>query len=266
MKKSRKKILLSSIAMLLVALVALGSATFAWFSVSKTVTADQISVKAVATAGLEISNTGADGTYATSVHFSDATPVDLKPVSWDIVSDHPGYIPGGNVAPDGGAYTGTDYKSVGSRPTVADTGVRKGSNTYFAVYDVWVRSAAEGSTRVGHNVDVNVKAAAGDKDGTGFVRAYLIDKSTASNSKVFAAGAATTTAIAGTDSSASGGTASVSAVDFNSTENHVTATDATTNGKAYELVVWYEGTDADCVDGGKNAVANLTLEFTATDM
>ncbi len=48
MTKSRKKILLSSIAMLLVALVALGSATFAWFTVQKTVTADTMKVSATA--------------------------------------------------------------------------------------------------------------------------------------------------------------------------------------------------------------------------
>ena len=50
----RKKALLSSVAMLLVALVALGSATFAWFTQNPTVNADGLSLKATAAAGLQI--------------------------------------------------------------------------------------------------------------------------------------------------------------------------------------------------------------------
>lgn len=54
MTKSRKRMLLSSVAMLLVALVALGSATFAWFTTNKTVTADGFSGKASSAVGLKI--------------------------------------------------------------------------------------------------------------------------------------------------------------------------------------------------------------------
>ncbi len=50
----RKKALLSSVAMLLVALVALGSATFAWFTQNPTVNADGLSLQATASAGLQI--------------------------------------------------------------------------------------------------------------------------------------------------------------------------------------------------------------------
>jgi len=50
----RKKALLSSVAMLLVALVALGSATFAWFTQNPTVNATGLSLQATASAGLQI--------------------------------------------------------------------------------------------------------------------------------------------------------------------------------------------------------------------
>ncbi|MBQ7133699.1 MAG: hypothetical protein IJO20_04305 [Ruminococcus sp.] len=50
----RKKALLSSVAMLLVALVALGSATFAWFTTNPQVSADGLTLKATASAGLQI--------------------------------------------------------------------------------------------------------------------------------------------------------------------------------------------------------------------
>lgn len=53
----RSKMLLSSIAMLLVALVALGSATFAWYSINRTVTASEMTVKASTVGGLLITST-----------------------------------------------------------------------------------------------------------------------------------------------------------------------------------------------------------------
>ena len=52
--KFRRRALLSSVAMLLVALVALGSATFAWFTENPVVTASGISAKGEVSQGLEI--------------------------------------------------------------------------------------------------------------------------------------------------------------------------------------------------------------------
>lgn len=52
--KFRKRALLSSVAMLLVALIALGSATFAWFAANPNATAKGISVKTTASTGLVI--------------------------------------------------------------------------------------------------------------------------------------------------------------------------------------------------------------------
>lgn len=60
MKKSRKKMLLSSIAMLLVALVALGSATFAWYITNATVTAEKTQFSAASADGLVIRHTKSD--------------------------------------------------------------------------------------------------------------------------------------------------------------------------------------------------------------
>ena len=57
MTKTRKKMLLSSIAMLLVALVALGSATFAWYITNATVTAKTSQFSAASADGLVIRQT-----------------------------------------------------------------------------------------------------------------------------------------------------------------------------------------------------------------
>lgn len=57
--KFRKRALLSSVAMLLVALVALGSATFAWFTTNKTVNASGVQMTTTAQAGLMVLAEGA---------------------------------------------------------------------------------------------------------------------------------------------------------------------------------------------------------------
>ena len=53
--KSRKRLLISSIAMLLVAMIALGTATFAWFTSSTTATANGIKVSTIKSSELQIS-------------------------------------------------------------------------------------------------------------------------------------------------------------------------------------------------------------------
>lgn len=88
MTKSRKRMLLSSIAMLLVALVALGSATYAWFTINRTVTADKIKVEAAVGSGLVISNTITPN-FTRDVSFADDYSV-LYPVSIN-VPGVPGY-------------------------------------------------------------------------------------------------------------------------------------------------------------------------------
>ncbi len=52
--KSRKRLLISSVAMLLVAMLALGTATFAWFTTSPTANASGVILKATASQGLKV--------------------------------------------------------------------------------------------------------------------------------------------------------------------------------------------------------------------
>jgi hypothetical protein len=271
MKTSRKKMLLSSIAMLLVALVALGSATYAWFSISKTVTANNMQIKAVATAGLEISKTSATSGYdPVSVSFGqdDDTNYDLKPVSWvpaitkssDAFASftNKGYIPNANIASPGVApYTGTTWTDTTDKPA---TTLGKSTKGYFATYPIWIRSAAEDGTRVAHTVSASVKIEGND---AGFARAYLVDAETADNSKVFAD---TSTSFAASTGTGAATTANVTGVKASEETTSVTGTDTTENGKLFYLVVWFDGQDSNCVDSAKGGFGKFTVSFTATDM
>ncbi|MBQ5347960.1 MAG: hypothetical protein IIU39_07915 [Ruminococcus sp.] len=257
MKNTRKKMLLSSLAMLLVALVALGSATYAWFSVSKTVKADQMKVKAVAAAGLKISNTGANGTFENIVHFgqnSDSNAYSLKPVSWNGAVDS-GYIPNGNVAEGGVAsYDGTFKAAASAAPSVATSGVRMGENGYFAEYDVWVKSAAA----VAHSVSAKVTI---DGDNDAIARCQLVDVATPANTKIFADSASDYACVTAAGSTKVNYTATAQG-----TDKEVSSTLADETARQFKLIVWFDGEDAQCLDGAKEKTADITVEFTATDM
>lgn len=78
----RKKALLSSVCMLLVALVALGSATFAWFSANPNADATGISAKTHAAAGLVIrTETDRTWSHAAKLYNGQTDVKDLQPVS-----------------------------------------------------------------------------------------------------------------------------------------------------------------------------------------
>ncbi len=78
----RKKALLSSVAMLLVALVALGSATFAWFAANPYAEVTGLSMKTTASTGLVVS-TDSDTVWSHSaaLYKDQAAAFDLQPVS-----------------------------------------------------------------------------------------------------------------------------------------------------------------------------------------
>ena len=98
MTKSRKRMLLSSIAMLLVALVALGSATFAWYVSNATVTASTTQAKASTADGLVIRKTTSD-TWADSITYtSDGANKSLNPAAFDYTKTTTGTFNGMSAA------------------------------------------------------------------------------------------------------------------------------------------------------------------------
>ena len=76
--KTRRRLLISSIAMLLVAMLALGTATFAWFTSSTTATANGINVKTIKASELQISS--ATGGWGTTVDYGVSNKI-LMPTS-----------------------------------------------------------------------------------------------------------------------------------------------------------------------------------------
>ena len=80
----RKKALLSSVAMLLVALVALGSATFAWFTANPKANAAGLDLKTTASTGLVVRTDSDDQwSHAAALYKGQSAAFDLTPVSQD---------------------------------------------------------------------------------------------------------------------------------------------------------------------------------------
>lgn len=75
---SKRRVLISSLSMLLVAAVSLGTATYAWFTSSTTATASKINVKTIKASELQISKS--DRTWGTTVEYGVANKV-LLPAS-----------------------------------------------------------------------------------------------------------------------------------------------------------------------------------------
>ncbi len=80
----RKKALLSSVAMLLVAFIALGSATFAWFTANPKAYASGIKLKTTASTGLVIrTETDEAWSHAAALYKGQTDAFNLNPVSQD---------------------------------------------------------------------------------------------------------------------------------------------------------------------------------------
>lgn len=261
--KSRKKILLSSIAMLLVALVALGSATYAWFTVNKTVTAGTMQITAAAPSGLQIT---ADGTtWGTTVSYAANDVETLYPVS--LAKDaSTGYYPRA-VASEGvwtNAPSASLWSSIAVPFTAADTVAAAGDanegkfvtcNNYYRVYKVGVRSE--------------------DGSNIGSVNATISVTGTGSNyTKVQLFNAAKTSAVLNyTDEDYTPVTAITAATDTPTIANSAVSNNATgqviadlstggTSGTYFYVVVYFEGNDGDCVNNNAGKPGNVTLTFT----
>ena len=123
--KFRKKALLSSVAMLLVALVALGSATFAWFANNPTATATGLVMKTVADSGLVVQseseyaahNLKSSGSGANLENYTHATKLNQV-----LVGDAPvGEAADTRTIQDGSTFT-LDPISLNYEATDADIG------------------------------------------------------------------------------------------------------------------------------------------------
>ena len=235
MLKSRKKMLLSSIAMLLVALVALGSATFAWYVSNATVTAETTQAKASTADGLVIRKTTTD-TWADSISYtSDGAGKSLNPAAFDYTKTTTGTFNGMSAAKGTSEAVGT-YSEAGTALT--SWNAIKGVVAYDDFYVATTKGGAtqavtltiSGSTVAGTYINVLV-----------FVDGNLVG-SVNSTDKATATGRTSAGAAGGTLTHTKLGVATTS---FNVSAN-TSATGVAQDGSHVEVIAYPDGEDALC--------------------
>lgn len=261
--KSRKRLLISSIAMLLVAMLALGTATFAWFTQDTTATADTVYAQTVKASSLQITDKSSptDSDWGTYINYglgsksgNDITYQTMFPAS---------------------SGDGTNWFTAVSDAEHATTGTRVGNATpvtptatnpkYVFKSMLNVRNGGdEGSIE---NVKITLSWGTSPSD---YARIALVP---AKVDGTFATNADFTTSVYDTEGESYKGQLTVNT----ETSSNITGKTTTTinigtgtnhtldagQAEYYVLFIWFEGQDADCID--TNAGQKITnFTFTVT--
>lgn len=251
--KSRKRLLISSVAMLLVAMLALGTATFAWFTQNTSATADQLSVKTVKASELLLSKTTGD--WSDQIHYEYMGKV-LKPAS----------------SVDGTHWFTAIAKSKNGFEAADGDAKDISNNLDGYVFKEQLNVCNNGKAAV-EKVKINFELKETEAvDGAKYVRVAIVpaDKRgadatvTAANFKdgVFASAADTAEAL----KDAAKTTEIVTAKSGAAGEVEVgtlTAKGEVGSAKYYNLYVWFEGQDEDCKDANAgNVMPEITFTVT----
>ena len=250
--KFRKRMLLSSVAMLLVALVALGSATFAWFSQNAKATAEGITAKTQRGSNIVVSEDGS--IYDDAITFATFASGFYNPVT-----------PGANMASPVWKTTTADAVDAGIKGT-EKTYDNATANSDYTATDLYIKYDTPDTTAE-QAVDIKFTVVDNGSSTTqNFLRVALVPVGTATTSLVanpVVWGNATDDYAKAPDSmpaTLAAGSATTSIVTTN-TASPVISNITLTGGTPihFNVFVWYEGTDPHCIDS--NADNNFTINF-----
>lgn len=268
---SRKRLLISSVAMLLVAMLALGTATFAWFTTDTTTQAKGISVQTSKKSLLLVSSRTSEWTDNLNYNFgTDAAKNLLQPASsydgahWYKAQADNGLsgaakngekITGvGTTAAEGNVFCNMlNVKNTGAEPaenvmitaTINETAVTSGKN--------YLRVAL---------VPSNCKADTGRGTAT-------VESAQEFRDNIYSAGddAAKPVEYVGASVADTQGAIKAADLDVSTKGNSISVNAGTLKkdeAKYYMLIVWFEGQDEDCQDANAgNEMPNITFNITA---
>lgn len=252
-KSSRKRLLISSVAMLLVAMLALGTATFAWFTSSTQAKANGINVQTIKSSELQISSVSTD--WGTTVDYGVENKT-LLPASTS----------NGTAWFKGNAALKTSFAAK-AETLAAVNDTEKGSYYFVDQLNVRNNGAADvNNVEISFSVpndylrvalvETSAKGAGQANTGTFTTSVYdnagiaynalseaSLDNTVAITPKSTGKLTVGTGTLKGKDSMGSGAT--------------------TGEAKYYNLYVWFEGQDEECIDSNAGAVIR-DIEFTVS--
>lgn len=238
---SRKKVLVSSVAMMMVATVSLGSATFAWFSTKTTATAENVNVKTTQASSLVLSLD--KNTWSSNI--------DLGIDNGKIGPEKGAMIlePGSTAnLSDWFAGTSTGY----DQGTIDKATIEPGkANTNYVAKTFYIKSIGQSL-----DVDWSIKFAQ-DQNATdkNYMRTAMTITDTATNNVFWwSDDGSNTQAIKNAEGDETAVTSSAA------TSGELATLDA---DKEYtlNLYVWFEGQDPDCKDSKAGTVCDFDVEF-----
>lgn len=259
--KFRRRALLSSVAMLLVALVALGSATFAWFTSSTTATASGINVSTSKASELQISKTdlkwGTSVNYATTSVFQPASSI--NGANWFTAQagardsfakkDGTNFVALTDANQSGYVFEETlNVRNYGEAPvnnvtitfSIAETATTTGKNyVRVALVPITVADPSTTTLTAANPTASDFQANVYDVDGVAY---NAVSSTTVANTEITPK---TTYSVSiGTLNAKSG---------------------STIDARYYKLYVWFEGQDEDCADvNAGNALPAISFQVTGS--
>lgn len=270
---SRKRLLISSVAMLLVAMLALGTATFAWFTTYTTTQATGISVQTSKKSLLLVSSRTSDWMDNLNYNFGiDEAKNLLQPASsYDGVNWYKAQADNGM---SGAAKNGTKITGVG-------TAAAAENNVFCNMLNV-KNTGAEPAKNVTITANISETAVSTDKN---YLRVALVPSNCKADDKRAAATVASAEEFrkniygaAGDDTATpveyvgksvedTQGAIKAAASAVSTKSNSISVNAGTLNkdqAKYYMLIVWFEGQDVDCQDANAgNEMPNIKFTITA---
>lgn len=265
---SRKRLLVSSVAMLLVAMLALGTATYAWFTNNTSTTASGINVKTVQASDLRVASKAYSFTNDLDYNYNNQF---FKPAS---------------SANGTSWYYGTAEKSneynIKSTDTFSSISDVTSDNNYVYANELNIRNYGGKAVK-----DVKIAFTINETattEGANYVRVAVVPKSAHSADSATAGLTDFATSVFDTDGAAYNavnGTASTAVIEI-TPENETyevsvgqlaakgtawATSGASKNEANYEIFVWFEGQDEQCTNANAgNSLPSITFTISGTEV
>ncbi|MGN1126525.1 MAG: hypothetical protein ACI4RI_03705 [Ruminococcus sp.] len=250
---TRKRALISSVAMLLVAMIALGTATFAWFSTKTSADASSLSVKTTQGTNLMISEAKDTG-WTQDLTFTNTATTKLDPATTDDLS-----------AFYSGKADGFDTIAIGSGGyETANEGDHYITQVVYVKYDA---EAGDMNLNAVLTPTVNKDASQNPIGSTDYYRVAVEPVSSSTDSDLQdAEGAVNKYYSPSTPNLVSGATHATYSAQTSNTVSLGKIKAKNADGSqaiyAYKFYIWFEGEDADCKDTNAKNDISLSIQFT----
>ncbi len=255
--KAIRRQLIAAVAMVLVAAIALGSSTFAWFVTNSTVKADGMKVQAAAENGLEIKEATAGSTWASSATGLHATGNAVIPTS---TKDATTWYHSSALAKNASTYDPATVETLTLTETAGVGKINASDEKGYYIHDQFqIRATNTNAT--------NLQISSLTVDSTGDALAPGLRVLIKCGSNVFICAPITGATLSYNVHTSSTGSEAVTALAPADLYNEVLAATVDTTGIAVDVYVYFEGEDAAIkTDNIPDTLQKLgiSIDFTAT--